>query len=136
MKHVDIAKQMNISPVTVSIACNSAVAQDYRKHLRAEREEAIVKSNHKLSTMAERATEVLEEVMDGSDFPASVRLRAAESVLNRLGVDTPKKVEHDVTDKRIVDDKLLKQMKETAMQTARECGLIQTIEVASSEVGA
>jgi len=83
MKSVDIARQLNISPVTVSYTLNSAVVRRQLDVMRGARDVDAVNIAAEIKKLLPKAVKVLDEVMDGQND--ALRLRAAQDALDRGG---------------------------------------------------
>ena len=83
-KPADIARDLKISKQTVSNIQNSTIARREIERLRRERDEETRSVHEHIKEIAPKAVEVLEELMTPS-APMSVRLRAAQDVLDRAG---------------------------------------------------
>jgi hypothetical protein len=122
-KHVDIAKSMNISPVTVSIANNSEICKATLKELQAKRDEKVLAVKEKMAELGVKSAEILETVLYDDNAQMAMRVKVAERVLTSIGVDAPKRVEGEVTTK-VVDADMLREIKKTALDMAKEAGII------------
>lgn len=124
-KAVDIAREMDITPVTVSYTKNSAVAQPVLKELERKRDEASMESIGRLADLHDNAVDVLEQIVtaEADAVNLGLKFRAAESILDRLGATAPKKIQGEITS-RIIDADMLREVKKAALQTARESGII------------
>jgi uncharacterized membrane-anchored protein YjiN (DUF445 family) len=85
-KHVEAAAELNISPRTIQRALED---EEFRSELQHLRQQKVTEAAARVSTLVERAVEVLEEAMTSAS--TTDRLRAARLVLEwnrRLKRDT------------------------------------------------
>jgi len=91
-KPKDIARELDITPQTVSNIQNSRIARQEIERLRAERDQSAVNILDQVKSLAPKAVEVLKEVMDDPGARPSERIAAAKDVLDRSGYAPVKKV--------------------------------------------
>jgi len=83
MKSVDIARSLNISPVTVSYTLNSTIVRRQLDIMRAARDIDVLEVSRSIKKLAPQAVKVLETLMD-CELP-NTKLAAARDVLDRAG---------------------------------------------------
>lgn len=93
MKHVEIAKTLGVSPVTVSYTLRSPIVMRQLEEMRAVRDLGAVDVAKQIKELAPKAVEILEELLDNE--MANVQLKAAESVLDRAGYAPVQRVKVD-----------------------------------------
>lgn len=86
-KGVEIAKELNVSPVTVSTALNSQVCQDHIQKLRDQRDASAVSVGMRINKMSNAALDRLNEIVNKDEPKASPALVAsvAQDLLDRAG---------------------------------------------------
>lgn len=93
MKHVEIAAKLGISPVTVSYTLRSPIVARQLEQMRAVRDLEAVDISKEIAELAPRAVEILGELLD-SELP-NVRLKSAESILDRAGYAAVQRIKMD-----------------------------------------
>ena len=83
-KAKDIAQELGVTITVVSYTKNSALGRRHMELLRGAVDKETVDVKVKIQEMAARASEVLEEAMNG-DHHFSLKLKAATEVLDRAG---------------------------------------------------
>lgn len=90
MKHVDIARELGISEVTVSYTANSQVVQRQLDLMRGARDMGAVDIGARIQAMLPKAAQALDELLDSQ--VEAIRLRTAQDVLDRGGYGAVQKV--------------------------------------------
>lgn len=110
-----IAKHLGITPQTVSNARNNPEVMRKIELLRARADEGVISVSQRIQELAPRAVEVLNELMENSDF--SNRRLASQDILDRAGFGA-------VTKMAIATTKLTVEDIEEVKRRARERGYI------------
>lgn len=119
----DIAQKLGVSETNVSVVTNSNLGKVQRAMLKAELDNTAMEAAKQIRSLAPKAVQLLEEIMDNQDAPAAVRLSAAKDALDRAGFGAAKKV--DVNSMSIsLSSRELEDIKERAMQRAQESGIL------------
>lgn len=84
-KAVDIAKDLNIHPQTVSNVRNSPLVKAQIAKLQSERNESAATISERIKEISAEAVDVLEQAMSDADSPWNVRVSAAKDILDRAG---------------------------------------------------
>lgn len=84
-KHKDIAKALNIHPLTVSKTLNSELGEKKLSELREKRDEEYVEVSKEVSRLAEKALAIYEEIMDNPSGDLKLKKETADTVLMDLG---------------------------------------------------
>jgi hypothetical protein len=95
MKYIDIASALGISPVTVSYTLRSPIVVRQLEQMRAVADFDSIDIAKKIQALAPRAVEVLEEMLD--DSLPNIKLKAAESILDRAGYAAVQRIKQDVS---------------------------------------
>lgn len=125
-KNKKIAEDMGVSEVMVSYTKNSITSQAQLHELQKERDEQVLKATTRVSRMADKCIDVLENVLDDPDTHVHQRIRVAQDLLNRAGVDAPKKLEAEVSGKILTAD-VMEIIKQRAIAAAKRCGNIVNV---------
>jgi hypothetical protein len=131
-KGVEIAKELNISPVTVSTALNSQVCQDHIQKLRDQRDASAVSVGMRINKMSNVALDRLHEIVNGEESKASPTLVAsvAQDLLDRAGHGKIARTTNlNLTGSLSQDD--LVEVYGRACEAARSCGTLIPAEDAS-----
>ncbi|MCC6798188.1 MAG: hypothetical protein IT366_23950 [Candidatus Hydrogenedentes bacterium] len=102
----DVAREMGISRRTISYVRNSPVGRRYITDLLAGRDEAVKDIATQLQELAPKAVATLGEALDGqlgTSAPDHMKLKAAESVLDRTGHGRSTKQEMTVEKHTTID---------------------------------
>ena len=83
MKQVDIAAHLGVSPVMVSYTLRSPIVRRQMDAMQADRNLEAIDVAQEIKTLAPKAVQVLEEMMNG-DLP-NLKLKAATDILDRAG---------------------------------------------------
>lgn len=82
----DIAEALGVTPQMVCYARNSAVTARMVNELDAKSNAKTEESLRQIKMLSSRAVELLKSAMECEEAPLSLRLRAAESILDRGGL--------------------------------------------------
>jgi len=123
MKQVEIAKILNISPVTVSNTLNSTLGKKKLAKMRGERDEEYIGINEKVKELTIRALDVYEELLQPANDPKMKKETADTVVLEVAGMRAPTRIES----KGLYTSATLKEIedfKKRGIEAAREAGLL------------
>ena len=126
MKQVEIAKVLNISPVTVSNTLNSTLGKEKLAKMRGERDEEYIGINEKVKELTIRALDVYKELLQPTIDPRMKKETADTVVLEVAGMRAPTKIRSEnlnatATLKEIED------FKTRGIEAARDAGLLVTV---------
>lgn len=93
-KNTVIAQALNITKEQVSTVRNSAPIQEALTKLHQKADEEVINIKAEVGKLAPMAVKVMEEILEGPDVPANVRLAAARDTLDRSGNAAPQQVQH------------------------------------------
>lgn len=122
-KNREIAVRLGIAESTVSIALNSNLGRCYSAMQRAELDGTAIEAAREIRNLAAKAVKLIEGVMESEEAPASVRLRAAQDILDRAGFSAPKQREIEASPVSLTTEEL-DELKRMAVERAQESGLI------------
>ena len=105
-KAVEIAAELNLSPVTVSYTINNPLAKEMLQDLDAGADASVQDVPARIREIAIDAVEVLNEMVSDRGTPPALRLRAATDVLDRAGHGAVKKVEGRVAHGYFTSDEI------------------------------
>jgi DNA-binding CsgD family transcriptional regulator len=129
-KRYEIAKALGVSRETISIVKGSSIAQDYMRTLERERDNNAVDIGQQLVALCPAAMCVLENAvngtLDGTD--RDLRVKAAESILDRTGYAKQNRVDARVLHANVVTGEEITDIKRRAIDTAREMGMLGLID--------
>lgn len=87
LKHVDVAKQLGVSPQTISNAANTPIMQRTIARLQIKRNQDVEEHNptKRIDEMVGKAIDAMEDILDGVADPklANTQLSTANSILDR-----------------------------------------------------
>jgi len=93
MKHVDIARELNITAVTVSICLNSEIGRRQLELMRGARDSETIDLAIEIRKKAPVAFRLLQEYMENDDFDPKQRISIAMDTMDRAGYGAPRIVE-------------------------------------------
>ena len=93
MKHVDIARELGITAVTVSTCLNSEVGRRQLALMRGARDAETVDLAVEIRRKAPIAFRLLQEYMENDDFDPKQRISIAMDTMDRAGYGAPRIVE-------------------------------------------
>ena len=123
MKQVDIAKVLDISPVTVSNTLNSTLGKEKLAKMRGERDEEYIGINEKVKELTIRALDVYEELMKPTIDPKMKKETADTVVLEVAVMRAPTKIESKGLYTTATLEEI-EQFKERGIEAARDAGLL------------
>jgi hypothetical protein len=92
-KHVDIAKELNITPATVSNCLNGELGRKQLAIMRGARDAETIDVAIEIRRNAPKAYQVLMEYLENPDFDPRQRITIAMDQLDRAGYAAPKVIE-------------------------------------------
>jgi len=121
-KNTVIAQALGCTPQLVSMVRNSPVVKEHTEIMQGAADADCVDVARRISEMAPKALDVLEEILDDRDQNASLalKLKAAESILDRSG--NSKIIKSQNLHMSLGQADLIA-IKERALQKAREAGI-------------
>jgi len=119
MKHVDIAAELGISPVTVSYTANSTIVKRELDLMQGARDMDAVDIGKRIQGLLPKAVDRLEKILDSN--VEAVALRACQDVLDRGGHGAVQKV-------AVAHAQLTKEDLEEIKKRVREAGMIGVVE--------
>lgn len=96
IKGVEIARRLGVTPQNVSDVLNSEIVKTELGHMQKQMDAGVLDIGKRLRNLAPVAVDVLEDTMVSIIVPASIRLKAAESVLDRGEFPKVQKSQTDV----------------------------------------
>lgn len=121
--NIAIAKALGCTPATVSNAVNSGLGRQHSSLLRAAADSQAIEVAKSIRQLAPQAIGVIEDILQDSDCPSAVRLRAAQDALDRAGFAPVKRVDVNNTQLRLTAEDL-EGIKSAALKRAQESGLV------------
>lgn len=92
-KNVDIARELDVCPQSVSIARNSAVVEEHIAELESQADAATVSVTSRIKALAERALDVLEETLKDETVGKVLKSKIAMDLLDRAGHSGVQKIQ-------------------------------------------
>ena len=129
-KNVAIAEALKCSPVTVSNIRNSQLGQERLGELHRQRDLATVDVARSIREAAPKAFQLVLDAISDEDLDMRVRLKEANSVLDRAGYAPVRQVNTQMTSLSLTGDDI-EALKARAIQAALEDGNI--LDVSPSE---
>lgn len=93
MKHVDIAKELGVTAVTVSTCLNSEVGRRQLELMRGARDSETIDLAVEIRKKAPVAFRLLQEFMETEDFDPKQRIAIAMDTMDRAGFGAPRIIE-------------------------------------------
>ena len=125
-KNVAIAEALNCSAVTVSNVRNSQLGQERLGELHRQRDLATVDVARSIREAAPKAFQLVLDAISDEDLDMRVRLKEANSVLDRAGYAPVRQVNTQMTSLSLTGDDI-EALKARAIQAAMEDGNILDI---------
>jgi len=129
-KNTDIAKILNISPVTVSNTLNGKLGQFKLSEIRRSRDEEAKAVAEKIRVLTDKALNVYHEIFDNDSGNITIKDKksAADTVVLELsGLRAPTKIQsHSMSVQVSRED--LEEFKKRGIAAARESGMIIDLE--------
>ncbi|MCK4821934.1 hypothetical protein KA005_39585 [bacterium] len=121
MKSVDIAKVLNISPVTVSSTMNSELGREKLSLMREKRDGDVIDVAKEVTKMLPQALEIYQGVLDGSVTSPLQKATADTLVLDISGNRAPARTE---SAHLYLTPKDVEEFKERGIAAARASGMV------------
>ncbi len=118
-----IAQELGVTPQTVSNARNSEAGRRQMQVLQAGADRAAVELSTTIKQHAEKAVQVIHDLMMNEDAPESVRFRAASDMLDRGGYGAVKETKTLNVHATLTDEQI-EELKMNAIEAARMNGLL------------
>lgn len=123
-KNVDIAERLGVTPTTISITLNSAVAREYMRWLGGARDHSAVDMSRQLTDCAPEAFEFLQDgVLRNENAPIHLRAKTANDLLGLAGFVRPQRIQVSGSIAHITPEDIA-EIKKRAALAAAECGLL------------
>lgn len=106
MKHVDIARELGVTAVTVSTCLNSEVGRRQLELMRGARDSETIDLAVEIRRKAPVAFRLLQEYMENSDFDPKQRIAIAMDTMDRAGYGAPRIVEGRMVHAHLTADDL------------------------------
>ena len=136
-KNVQIANDMDLAPETVSYIRNSDIVKAQLEKLQARADDSTVDITTRIKSLAPRALDVLEGMingrLDGESVPARLRAFHAEKLLDRAGHAPPKEVRSLSLHGHYTSEDI-ERIKERALSAARGSKMIVDDEIEEGNV--
>ena len=124
MKQSEIAKILDIHPVTVSNTLNSSLGREKLSSMREVRDEHYKEINHKVMKLTDKALATYETLLDKSDVDMKLKKETADTItLDIAGMRAPTKVDQRTLHAHATVEEL-DEFKRRGMAAARESGMI------------
>lgn len=125
-KNTDIAKILNISPVTVSNTLNGKLGQLKLSDIRKSRDEEARAVSEKIRVLTDKALDVYHEIFDDESGNTTLRDKKAAAdtvVLELSGLRAPTKIQSQSIGVQLSREDL-EEFKKRGIEAAREAGMI------------
>ena len=125
-RNIEIAKRLNISPITVSNTINSTLGQKKLQNMREKRDSEVIGISEKIANLAEGAVKVYEEIIKDDEGRVSMSLKknTADTILKDiLGHQAPKKVEGKFAHAHL-DSETIETIKQRHKEAAAAAGIL------------
>ena len=128
MKQVDIAKILDISPVTVSNTLNSTLGKQKLSEMRGERDEHFVKVSEEIKKLTIKALNTYHQLFDSPSVDAKMKKETADTItLEIVGMRAPTKIDSRSLHAHATLDEI-NDFKRRGLEAARESGMLVTVE--------
>ena len=119
-KSTEIAEDMGLSAATISYTINNPLAKEVLADLNEGADANVVDVAARIHEIAEDAVEVLATFVEDDLIPPAIRLRAADSILDRAGHTPVKRIQASVAHGIFTSDDI-ERMKQAAKLAAGRC---------------
>lgn len=123
LSYKDIARQLGVTPITVSNCINSSLGQKILSEMRGAANKDAVDTAAKLRQMNEAALKVLEEILEDEEAPRALRAKVAMDNLSRTGF-APQINVRGVMDHRHFGSEDIERIKLLALEAAKRNGCL------------
>lgn len=128
MKQVDIARILNISPVTVSNTLNSTLGKQKLSEMRGERDEHYVKVSEEIKALTMKALNTYHQLFDNPGVDVKMKKETADTItLDIAGMRAPTKVDTRTLHAHATLEEI-NEFKRRGLEAARESGMLVTVE--------
>jgi len=128
MKQTEIAKILNISPVTVSNTLNSTLGKEKLSALREGRDEHYVKVSEEIKKLTIKALQTYHHLFDSANVDAKMKKETADTItLEIAGMRAPTKVDTRTLHAHATLEEI-NEFKRRGLEAAKEAGVTIQIE--------
>jgi predicted transcriptional regulator len=128
LKQTEIAKVLNISPVTVSNTLNSTLGKEKLSALREGRDEHYVKVSEEIKQLTLKALKTYHYLFDSANVDAKMKKETADTVtLDIAGMRAPTKVDTRTLHAHATLEEI-NEFKRRGLEAAKEAGVLIQIE--------
>lgn len=132
MKNTEIAKILNISPVTVSNTLNSSLGREKLAGMREERDEHYVKVSQHVKDLTLKALDTYHKLFDTPGIEPELKKKTADTItLDIAGMRAPTKVDTRTLHAHATLDEIM-DFRRRGIEAAKEAGM--TIDIDPEEV--
>jgi len=127
MKQTEIARILNISPVTVSNTLNSTLGKQKLSEMRGERDEHYVKVSEEIKKLTIKALNTYHQLFDSPNIDAKMKKETADTItLDIAGMRAPTKVDTRTLHAHATIDEI-NEFKRRGLEAARESGILVSV---------
>lgn len=124
MKQKEIARILNIHPLTVSSTLNSELGEKKLSGMRKERDEDIIKVSEEVARLSKKAVRMYDEIFDSDTISYNLKKATSDTVLMDLGGHrAPTKIDSRSLH-LIASAEEIEEFKQRGIEAARKAGLI------------
>src|SRR4030067_128438 len=128
LKQVEIAKILNISPVTVSNTLNSTLGKEKLSVLRGERDEHYIQVSEEIKKLTIKALNTYHQLFDNPTIDAKMKKETADTItLDIAGMRAPTKVDSRTLHAHATLEEI-EEFKRRGLEAARESGMLAIVE--------
>jgi len=128
LKQVEIAKILNISPVTVSNTLNSTLGKTKLSEMRGERDEHYIRVNEEVKKLTIKALDTYHQLFDSPNIDPKMKKETADTItLDIAGMRAPTKVDTRTLHAHVTVEEIA-EFKRRGIEAARESGMLVTVE--------
>lgn len=127
-KYTDIAKILNISPVTVSNTLNSTLGKGKLSNMRGERDEHYKRVSEEIKKLTIKALDTYHKIFDSPNVDVEMKKETADTItLEIAGMRAPTKVDTRSLHMHATPEEI-ESFKQRGLQAARESGMLIEVE--------
>lgn len=124
MKQTEIAKVLNISPVTVSNTLNSTLGKEKLSVMRGERDEHYVKVNEEIKKLTIKALNTYHKLFDTPSVDNELKKEVADTItLDIAGMRAPTKIDNKSLHMHATVEEI-EEFKRRGLAAAHESGIV------------
>src|SRR4030067_2127784 len=128
MKQVEIAKILNISPVTVSNTLNSTIGKEKLSVMRGERDEHYVAVSEEVKKLTMKALDTYHKLFDSPNVDMKMKKETADTITRDIaGMRAPTKVDTRTLHAHATMEEI-EEFKKRGLEAARESGMLAVVE--------